>query len=67
MTQIAEKMDAANGGNEYQAVCYKLLSWIDNPEQTISGQLLEDTKRFGGLGKVGCEFGKEYRQQHLGS
>ncbi|MDC5857410.1 glutamate--cysteine ligase [Vibrio europaeus] len=66
LTQIAEKMDAANGGNEYQAVCYKLLSWIENPEQTISGQLLEDTKRFGGLGKVGCEFGKEYRQQHLG-
>jgi len=66
LTQIAEKMDAVNGGEEYQAVCYKLLSWIDHPEQTISGQLLEDTKRFGGLGKVGCEIGKEYRQQHLG-
>ncbi|KIE20713.1 glutamate--cysteine ligase [Vibrio sinaloensis] len=65
LTQIAEQMDAANGGNEYQAVCYKLLEWIDNPELTISGQLLEDTKRFGGLGKVGCEFGKQYRQQHL--
>tara|TARA_Y100001956_G_scaffold82655_1_gene104576 strand:+ start:5918 stop:7486 length:1569 start_codon:yes stop_codon:yes gene_type:complete len=65
LTQIAEHMDAANGGNDYQAVCYKLLEWIDNPELTISGQLLEDTKRFGGLGKVGCEFGKQYRQQHL--
>ncbi|WP_159739598.1 glutamate--cysteine ligase [Vibrio atypicus] len=65
LTQIAEQMDAANGGNEYQAVCYKLLEWIDNPELTISGQLLEDTKRLGGLGKVGCEFGKQYRHQHL--
>lgn len=65
LVQVAEAMDAAHGGNEYQAVCYKLLSWIDNPELTISGQLLADTKRLGGLGKVGCEFGKQYREQHL--
>lgn len=65
LVQIAEQMDASNGGNEYQAVCFKLLSWIDNPELTISGQLLEDTKRHGGLGKVGCAFGKDYRNQHL--
>lgn len=58
-------MDQANGNEEYQKVCFKLLSWIDNPELTISGQLLEDTKRLGGLGKVGCEFGKQYREQHL--
>lgn len=65
LTQVAEAMDAAQDGQAYQAVCYKLLSWIDNPELTISGQLLEDTKRLGGLGKVGCEFGKQYRDQHL--
>jgi glutamate--cysteine ligase len=65
LTEVAEVMDAAHGGNEYQAVCYKLLSWIDNPELTISGQLLADTKRLGCLGKVGCEYGKQYREQHL--
>ncbi|MEF1289559.1 glutamate--cysteine ligase, partial [Vibrio sp. M260118] len=65
LVQIAELMDQAHGGDEYQKVCYKLLAWIDNPELTISGQLLEDTKRFGGLGKVGCEIGKEYREKHL--
>ncbi|RJX65103.1 glutamate--cysteine ligase [Vibrio sinensis] len=62
---IAEQMDKANGGNHYQAVCTKLLSWIDNPELTISGQFLEETKCFGGMGKVGCEFGKRYRTEHL--
>jgi glutamate--cysteine ligase len=65
LVQIAELMDAANGTDEYQAVCFKLLSWIDNPELTISGQLLADTKQHGGLGKVGCAFGKQYRNQHL--
>ncbi|MGD8174089.1 glutamate--cysteine ligase [Vibrio sp. TRT 21S02] len=65
LTQVAEQMDKANGGSAYQSVCYKLLEWIDNPELTISGQLLEDTKKLGGLGKVGCAFGKEYRQKHL--
>ncbi len=65
LIQVAEVMDAANGGEAYQAVCYKLLSWIDDPELTISGQLLDDTKRLGGLGKVGCEFGKQYREKHL--
>ena len=63
--QVAEKMDQALGGEDYQSVCYKLLSWIDDPEQTISGRLLADTKRLGGIGKLGCELGKEYSQHHL--
>ncbi|MDA0150007.1 glutamate--cysteine ligase [Vibrio sp. LaRot3] len=65
LTQVAVKMDEALGGNEYQQACRKLVNWIDNPELTISGQLLEDTKRLGGLGALGCEFGKEYRLKHL--
>ncbi len=36
---------------------------IDKPELTISGQLLEETKKLGGLGKVGCALGKTYAQQ----
>lgn len=65
ITLIAEKMDAAVGGEAYQSVCHKLMTWINNPELTISGQLLADTKRLGGLGKVGCEFGLQYREKHL--
>ena len=44
ITLIAEKMDAAVGGEAYQSVCHKLMTWINNPELTISGQLLADTK-----------------------
>ena len=62
---IAQQMDAAHGGKAYRSVCHKLRTWIDNPELTISGQLLADTKKFGGLGKVGCEFGQQYSEQHV--
>lgn len=62
---IAEKMDAAHGGSAYQDVCEKLTGWINDPELTISGQLLALTKEHGGLGSVGCELGKAYRTQHL--
>ncbi|MBW3694127.1 glutamate--cysteine ligase [Vibrio sp. T187] len=61
---IAEMMDSELGGNAYQATCETLEAWIDNPELTISGQLLEKTKALGGLGKVGCELGKAYSKQH---
>lgn len=62
---IAKEMDTAIGGNNYQQTCTELMSWIDNPELTISGRLLEKTKQFGGIGKVGCAFGAEYREEHL--
>ena len=53
LIQVAEKMDEALGGDAYQAVCFKLLSWIDNPELTLSGQVLADTKNHQGLGNLG--------------
>ncbi|MGF1752742.1 glutamate--cysteine ligase [Vibrio makurazakiensis] len=61
---IAEMMDAEQGGKAYQETCDTLEEWIDNPELTISGQLLAETKKHGGLGKVGCALGKAYAQQH---
>ncbi|MFS1462028.1 glutamate--cysteine ligase [Vibrio lentus] len=64
LRSIAEMMDAEQGGRAYQETCDTLEAWIDNPELTISGQLLEETKRLGGLGKVGCALGKTYAQQH---
>jgi glutamate--cysteine ligase len=65
LRQIAAQMDNAQGGTEYQKVCDKLSQWIDNPELTISGQLLEKTKQAGGIGAVGKELGKEFKQTHL--
>lgn len=65
LMQVAEKMDQALGGDEYQAVCNKLISWIDNPELTLSGQVLADTKSHGGLGALGRTLGRQYIEQHL--
>ncbi len=65
LRQIAEAMDAATGDREYQEVCEKLESWIDNPELTISGQLLALTRELGGLGSVGCTLGKKHREDNL--
>ncbi|MCK6262329.1 glutamate--cysteine ligase [Vibrio sp. ZSDE26] len=61
---IARSMDEAHGGRAYQDVCDKLIQWIDQPELTISGQLLAMTKQYGGLGQLGCELGMTYRQQY---
>ncbi len=65
LAEVAVLFDQANGGDAYQAVCRKLDSWLDDPELTISGQLLRDTQKLGGLGKVGSQFGREYRLKNL--
>lgn len=62
---IAETMDAALGGDAYQAVCAKLETWIENPELTLSAQILAEIKQHGGLGKTGCVLGNEYRAVNL--
>jgi glutamate--cysteine ligase len=58
-------MDAEIGGDAYQQVCNELETWIDNPDKTLSAQLLEIVKTAGGLGKAGCALGMQYRQQNL--
>ncbi|MGL6258480.1 glutamate--cysteine ligase [Vibrio sp. WXL210] len=65
LREIAKVMDKAKGDNAYQAVCDKLTNWIDNPELTISGQLLAEIKQRGGVGEVGRELGQRFKQQHL--
>ncbi|WP_413283757.1 glutamate--cysteine ligase [Vibrio sp. MA40-2] len=67
LQRIAVEMDKAVGGDEYQQTCQELLTWIDNPELTISGRLLEKTKQLGGIGQLGCEYGSQYREYHLTS
>ncbi|MFV0574546.1 MAG: glutamate--cysteine ligase [Vibrio sp.] len=65
LTEIAVEMDKANGGNEYQAVCQTLRGWIDDPELTNSARLLNKIREAGGIGKVGCDFGEQYRDELL--
>ncbi|SEG64761.1 glutamate--cysteine ligase [Vibrio hangzhouensis] len=65
LREIAKLMDAAHGNNDYQQVCDTLESWNEDPERSISGRILKKTIELGGLGKVGCELGKEYRQKNL--
>ena len=57
---VAELMDSAKGGTEYQAVCHELERWIDQPELTLSAQVLAKTKELGGLGKVGSALGVQH-------
>ena len=65
LNQIAIEMDKAHGSTDYQDVCSTLVTWIDNPELTISGRLLDDIKQAGGIGKVGNELGLQYRDELL--
>ncbi|WP_277208482.1 glutamate--cysteine ligase [Vibrio misgurnus] len=62
---IAQTMDAVLGGQAYQVVCDKLEGWIDNPELTLSAQILAQIKQHGGLGKTGCALGNQYRAENL--
>ncbi|WP_117233737.1 glutamate--cysteine ligase [Vibrio maerlii] len=62
LNEIAQAMDAPLAGTPYQNVCSELAEWIDNPELTNSGKLLEKTLELGGLGKVGVELGAQYQQ-----
>lgn len=61
LRKIAIEMDKAQGDTQYQNVCDELSEWIDDPEKTISGQLLSEIKAAGGIGTVGARLGEQYR------
>lgn len=63
--QIAVEMDKAKGGTEYQDTCATLVTWIENPELTTSGRLLDQIKQTGGIGKFGRELAQQYRDELL--
>ncbi|MCC5878690.1 MAG: glutamate--cysteine ligase [Idiomarina sp.] len=45
LERIAVLMDNAHGGDAYQCVLATLAKQIDNPEQTLSGQLIRDMRQ----------------------
>ncbi|WP_073580351.1 glutamate--cysteine ligase [Vibrio quintilis] len=62
---IADMIDSQLGGNAYRSVCQELSGWINQPELTLSGQLLHLIRESGGLGETGRYLGEKYRQEHL--
>ncbi|OBT17315.1 glutamate--cysteine ligase [Vibrio sp. UCD-FRSSP16_10] len=62
--QIAKVMDEANNSSKYQDVCDELRDWIDEPELTLSGKMLEKVKEHGGNGRFGIHLAKAYQQQY---
>lgn len=65
LREIAIVMDEAHGGRDYQDVCDELERWIDDPELTLSAQVLQQTKQAGGMGKMGAQLGEAYRDKNL--
>lgn len=65
LRQLAEVMDAGSGERNYVQVCDELEQWIEQPERTLSAQLLALIEQKGSLGATGCELGERYRAQNL--
>ncbi|MDP5253987.1 MULTISPECIES: glutamate--cysteine ligase [unclassified Vibrio] len=65
LEMIAVEMDRLQEGHDYQEVCQRLRTWIDDPSQTLSAKLLDMILQQGGLGAVGCQLGQQYQQDNL--
>ncbi|WP_261815943.1 glutamate--cysteine ligase [Vibrio gallicus] len=61
---IAKAMDQDQQGNPYTEVCAELRTWIDNPQKTLSGQMLQAIKQHGGNGLFGEALGESYESQY---
>ncbi|OLQ78566.1 glutamate--cysteine ligase [Photobacterium proteolyticum] len=55
LEQVALAMDEAAGNDSYQQTIQRLKTWIDDPELTLSAQLLNQIKQQEGIGRVGMD------------
>ncbi|RUO28864.1 glutamate--cysteine ligase [Aliidiomarina sedimenti] len=63
---LAELMDNANGGDAYRCVLGHLGPQIDNPERTLSGQLIADMRKAQQHGQgFAMQLAQHYREQLL--
>lgn len=53
LAEVAEVMDQAAGSEHYQQTVARLKTWVENPDRTLSAQLLAQIKQQDGIGKVG--------------
>lgn len=65
LSLIATYLDEANQNDEYQKVCQKLMTWLESPNLTLSGQMLEQLLQSGGSAAWGAALGERYFQTHL--
>ncbi len=61
---IAVEMDNAKGGHFYKEAIAKFETWVEDPELTISGRLLEEIKQAGGITAVGSRLGNDYANSY---
>ncbi|WP_407333221.1 glutamate--cysteine ligase [Enterovibrio sp. 27052020O] len=59
LAELAVVMDKAYGGDKYQAVCRELVTWFDEPNKTLSAQLLHAIVEEESIGKVGLAIAKQ--------
>lgn len=60
MRPIADRLDEVYGGNDYRTALTLMLGKAQNPDFTLSAQVMRDTERLGGAWKVG----KALAEQH---
>ena len=62
LEQVAQAMDAAAGNTAYQQTVSKLVAWVNNPELTLSAQLLAQLKQHNGIGRAGLELAEHHAE-----
>jgi len=62
LEQVAVAMDQANGGNHYQQTLTTLTGWVNDPELTLSAQVLRHIEANEGIGKFGLELAAKHAQ-----
>ena len=63
LEEVAIVMDQAAGNDCYQQTCQQLLEWINNPELTLSAQMLKMIEAQEGIGNVGAELAQQHADQ----
>ena len=60
LADVAKAMDAAAGNEAYQETLARLQTWIEQPELTLSAQLLDAIRAQNGIGSVGENLATEH-------
>ncbi|MEZ8096978.1 glutamate--cysteine ligase [Photobacterium swingsii] len=63
LEEVAIAMDKAAGNDSYQQTCRELLEWINNPELTLSAQMLKLIEAQEGIGNVGASLAQQHAEQ----
>ncbi|OCQ19948.1 glutamate--cysteine ligase [Pseudoalteromonas luteoviolacea] len=66
LKEIAELFDAAHGNSDYSDTVHHLATWIENPDNTFSGQLISSLLANGGdASEQALDIATRYKNEHL--